>query len=181
MEQTNSQKGQFVGFPFYIFITVLLGFIAVISIRDVWNTGSLFYAVLCGLLFTLHIGLYWLNLRQFQSKYWWEFYYFAQTILIIALVAIPYGTQIHFTILGSAMISLIGEVLGLWGNTWQALKLGLFYFCDVGDPSSSSCPRRSGRCPFDPAHQRWFYHPVYGGAKSAIGRTPKSRGSGRVA
>lgn len=128
MEQTNSQKGQFVGFPFYIFITVLLGFIAVISIRDVWNTGSLFYAVLCGLLFTLHIGLYWLNLRQFQSKYWWEFYYFAQTILIIALVAIPYGTQIHFTILGSAMISLIGEVLGLWGNTWQALKLGLFYF-----------------------------------------------------
>ena len=26
------------------------------------------------------------------------------------------------------MISLIGEVLGLWGNTWQALKLGLSYF-----------------------------------------------------
>ena len=127
MEQTNSQKGQFVGFPFYIFITVLLGVIAVICIRDVRNTGSLFYAVLCGVLFTLHIGLYWLNLRQFQSEYWWEFYYFAQTILIVALVAIPYGTQIHLTILGSAMISIIGEVLGLWGNTWRALKLGLFY------------------------------------------------------
>ena len=113
MEQTNSQKSQFVGFPFYIFITVLLGLIAVISIRDVWNTGSLFYAVLCGVLFTLHIGLYWLNLRQFQRKYWWEFYYFAQTILIVSLVAIPYGTQIHLPLLRSAMMFIIGEVVDI--------------------------------------------------------------------
>ncbi|MEW6402632.1 MAG: sensor histidine kinase [Chloroflexota bacterium] len=121
-------KNQFVGFPFYIFITILLGVIAVFSVRDVWNTGSAFYTVLCAALFLLHIGLYWMNLKAFESQRWWAFYYFTQTLLIIALVAIPYGTQIHLTILGSAMVTIIGEALGLWGNTWRALKLGLFYF-----------------------------------------------------
>ena len=128
MENQITRKDQFVGFPFYIFISLLLGVIAVISLRDMWNSGSLFYTVICAVLFLLHTGLYWLNLKQFETMRWWMFYYFTQTILIIALVSLPYGTQIHLTILHSAVISIIGESLGLWGNTRRALNLGLFYF-----------------------------------------------------
>jgi len=121
-------KNQFVGFPFYVFITLLLGVIAAISLRDLLTAGATAYAILCALLFAVHIALYWFNMKQFQSERWWMFYYAAQTVLIIALVSIPYGAQIRLTILGSAVISIIGESLGLWGNTRRALILGLYYF-----------------------------------------------------
>ncbi|MBI5295231.1 MAG: sensor histidine kinase [Chloroflexi bacterium] len=120
-------KKQFVGFPFYIFISVLLGMIAVLGLNDLWKSGATFHFVICILLFLAHIGLYWLNLYQFQSERWWVFYYFTQTLLVIALVSLPYGTNIHITLLGSALISLIAESLGLWGNTRRALYLGLFF------------------------------------------------------
>jgi NarL family two-component system sensor histidine kinase YdfH len=121
-------RNQFIGFPFYIFITLLLGVIAAISLRDLLTVGAIPYAILCALLFAAHITLYWLNMKRFQSERWWMFYYAAQTLLIIALVSIPYGSQIRLTILGSAVISIIGEALGLWGNTRRALILGLYYF-----------------------------------------------------
>lgn len=121
-------KNQFIGFPFYIFITLLLGVIATISLRDLLAAGATRYAILCALLFAVHVALYWLNMKRFQSERWWMFYYAAQTLLIIALVSIPYGSQIRLTILGSAVISIIGEALGLWGNTRRALILGLYYF-----------------------------------------------------
>jgi NarL family two-component system sensor histidine kinase YdfH len=122
-------KKQFVGFPFYIFISLLLGMIAAIGLRSLWTSGETTYFAVCAVLFFAHIGLYWFNLlMQLENLRWWMFYYFTQTLLIIALVSIPYGTQIHLTILGSAMISIIGEALGLWGNTRRALLLGLFYF-----------------------------------------------------
>ena len=121
-------KNHFIGFPFYVFITLLLGVIAVISLRDLLAGGATAYAILCVSLFAAHIALYWLNMKQFQSERWWMFYYAAQTALIITLVSIPYGSQIRLTILGSAVISIIGEALGLWGNTRRALILGLYYF-----------------------------------------------------
>jgi NarL family two-component system sensor histidine kinase YdfH len=93
-----------------------------------WISGATFYTAVCAVLFLLHVGLYWLNLMQFESLRWWMFYYFAQTLLIVALVSLPYGSGINLTILGSAVISIIGEALGLWGNTKRALTLGLFYF-----------------------------------------------------
>lgn len=127
MDQADSYKSQFVGFPFYIFITVLLGFIAMFSLRDVWNTGSVFFTILCFLFFTFHIGLYWLNLKTELVTRRWLVYYAAQAILITALVSIPYGTQIYLTILGSAVITVIADALGWWGNTRRALYLGLFY------------------------------------------------------
>lgn len=127
MEQSDSYKSQFVGFPFYIFITILLGLIAVFSLRDVWNTGSLFFTALCFLLFASHIGLYWLNLRTELVRHRLLVYYAAQAMLIVALVSIPYGTPIYLTILGSVVITIIADVLGWWGNTRRALYLGLFY------------------------------------------------------
>lgn len=125
---TMQTKKQFIGLPFYVFISLLLGVIAAIGLKDLWNAGATAYAAACAVLFLLHVGLYWLNLMQFESLRWWVFYYFTQTLLIIALVSIPYGTSINLTILGSAVISIIGEALGLWGNTRRALLLGLFYF-----------------------------------------------------
>ncbi len=121
-------KNQFIGLPFYVFISLLLGVIAAISLKDLWSSGATAYAAVCAVLFLLHISLYWLNLKQFPSQHWWTFYYFTQTLFIIALASIPYGTSINLTILGSAVISIIGEALGLWGNTKRALLLGLFYF-----------------------------------------------------
>jgi NarL family two-component system sensor histidine kinase YdfH len=125
---TLPTKNQFIGLPFYIFISLLLGVIAVIGLRGLWISGATFYTAVCAVLFLLHVGLYWLNLMQFESLRWWMFYYFAQTLLIVALVSLPYGSGINLTILGSAVISIIGEALGLWGNTKRALTLGLFYF-----------------------------------------------------
>jgi two-component system, NarL family, sensor histidine kinase YdfH len=127
MEQPDSYKSQFVGFPFYIFITILLGFIAAFSLRDVWNTGSVVFTILCFLLFAAHIGLYWLNLKTELVKRQWLVYYAAQAVLIVALVSIPYGTPIYLTILGSAVITIIADALGWWGNSRRALQLGLFY------------------------------------------------------
>lgn len=127
MEQSDSYKSQFVGFPFYIFITILLGLIAAFSLRDVWNTGSVFFTALCFFLFAAHIGLYWLNLKTELVKRKYLVYYAAQAILIVALVSIPYGTPIYLTILGSAVITVIADALGWWGNSRRALYLGLFY------------------------------------------------------
>lgn len=127
MEQADSYKSQFVGFPFYIFITILLGFIAAFSLRDVWNTGSVFFTALCFLLFASHIGLYWLNLKTELVTRRWLVYYGVQAVLIAALVFIPYGTPIYLTILGSAVITVIADALGWWGNSRRAFYVGLFY------------------------------------------------------
>jgi NarL family two-component system sensor histidine kinase YdfH len=121
-------KNQYISFPFYIFISILLGTIGVFSVRNLWSSASLFYATLCIALFIFHIGLYWLNIKLCEKPRWWMFYYPVQTILVIALVNLPYGSDINLTILGSSILSLIGEALGLWGNTRRAFFLGLFYF-----------------------------------------------------
>jgi NarL family two-component system sensor histidine kinase YdfH len=86
-----------------------------------------FFTALCFLLFAAHIGLYWLNLKTELVTRRWLAYYAAQAVLIVALVSIPYGTPIYLTILGSAVITVIADALGWWGNTRRALYLGLFY------------------------------------------------------
>lgn len=85
-------------------------------------------AVFYILLFVLHIGMYWLNLKQSQNEKWWFFYYPIQTILIIALVVFSHETNLGVTVLGSLGICMIGESLGYWGNTKRSLFLSLFYF-----------------------------------------------------
>ena len=130
MDEVNIRKDKFIGFPFYIFITILLGGIGVVSFYTLWKANQPYLAAICALLFAAHIGLYWLNLKQFCTLRWWIFYYIVQTVLIITLTIFPYGveTLIGISFLGSAGISIIGESLGLWGNTRRALFLGLFYF-----------------------------------------------------
>jgi two-component system, NarL family, sensor histidine kinase YdfH len=127
MESTTSQKGQYIGLPFYIFISLLLGTLAVVGTLAVAKSNPVPVVVLYVALFLAHIGLYWLNLKQVEVGKWFIFYYIAQTLLIIALVNFSYGNTVNITILGSMVICIIGEVLGLWGNTRRSLFLGLFY------------------------------------------------------
>ena len=128
MEQTMERKGQFSGIPFYIFISLLLGMLGVLGTLAVSQFTPLPMVILYALLFVLHIGLYWLNLKQFQHRRWLVFYYLIQALLIATLVNFPYGgAGIRVSILGSATLCMIGESLGLWGNTKRSLFLGVSY------------------------------------------------------
>ena len=126
--ETNSNKSLFIAYPFYIFISLLLGVIGAVSIRNLWVGSSLGYAVLFAFLLLLQIGLFWSNTWQYGNPRWLIFYYPAQVILIVAMVNQPFTSDINLTFLGSAILCLIGESLGLFGNTSRALYLGLFLF-----------------------------------------------------
>jgi len=127
MEQ-NSNKSVFISYPFYIFISLLIGVIAIVGLRDLWNFSSPTYTALFSFLILLHIGLFWANTRQEENSRWWFFYYPAQVILIVVMVSLPFENEINLTLLGSSTLCLIGESLGLWGNTRRALYLGVFLF-----------------------------------------------------
>lgn len=121
-------QSQIAGLPFYIFISLLLGALAVVGARALFLTSSLLVAILCLLLFGTYIGLYWLNLKHYQNRRWVVFYYILQAVLIAALANFPYGgDSIRLSILGSTTMCMIGEVLGVWGNTKRSLYLGLAY------------------------------------------------------
>ncbi len=127
MEQ-NSSTGIFIANPFYIFISLLLGAITFFGIRDLWISGSSASAVFLFTLFLVHIGLFWSNVRDFENPRWWMFYYPIQVMLVLVIVNLPYTSDINLTLLGSSILCLIGESLGLWGNTRRALYIGLSLF-----------------------------------------------------
>lgn len=118
---------------FYIFITVLLGSLAVIGFRALAAAGQSGLALLNLGLFVCHIGLHWLMIREEISTRGWAFYYIAQTVLILALTFFPYGPKfaggLDFgaSILGSTVVTMMGEALGRFGNSGTALKILLFY------------------------------------------------------
>jgi NarL family two-component system sensor histidine kinase YdfH len=132
MAEMITRKDKFIGYPFYIFITILLGSIGIIGFYTNWKANQPALASLGAILMAAHLGLYWINLRQFhhQRRFWQVFYYIAQTILIVVIANLPYGSDpnsLGLSFLGSAIISIIGESLGLWGNTRPALYLGILY------------------------------------------------------
>lgn len=121
-------KSQYVGLVFYVFVSIVLLSLAVSGARELFESVPLPLIYLYLLLFGMHIGLYWLNLKYHPDRRWSLFYYVLQAGLIIALFNFPYesnGTPIG--ILGSASLCIIGETLGLWGNTRRSLLMGLFY------------------------------------------------------
>ena len=126
--ETNPNKSTFIAYPFYIFISLLLGSIIIFSIRELWIYASWMYAVGLGVLFLAHIGLFWMNIREYENLRWFYFYYPAQIILIVIMVNLPFVSTIHLTLLGSSVLCLIGESLGLWGNSRRSLYLGIFLF-----------------------------------------------------
>lgn len=127
-ETAEETKELFVGAPFYIFITLVVGGVAAASAVTSWQAGNVALVAPLLLLFAAHIGMYWLNLRQYRSRRWWLFYYAVQSGLIAVLALLPYGAEINAAIAATLTITQVGETLGLWGNSRRALWLGLYYF-----------------------------------------------------
>jgi two-component system, NarL family, sensor histidine kinase YdfH len=122
------RKSQYAGLLFYIFISVLLTSLAVSGALAIFPVISLPLTIVYILLFGAHIGLYWLNLKYHQNRRWVVFYYVLQAVLILVLVNFPYDRDsTRISILGSTTMCMIGETLGLWGNTRRSLFLGLCY------------------------------------------------------
>lgn len=127
-EYNMRRKDQLVEIIFYLFISLLLGTLAVIGAMAMFPVISLPIAVIYILLFSAHIGLYWLNLKNHPNRRWALLYYTLQTILILTLASFPYrGNGVRISIVGSTVTCLVGEVLGIWGNTRRSLFLVLFY------------------------------------------------------
>lgn len=118
-----------ISLPFYIFITLLLSALAVTTVLAMGRQNPT-QAIACAGLFAVHIALYWFNLKGTRTSFrWWAFYYSAQTALLVALLLmISNELAVGISVLASAMICIIGEALGLWGNSWRAAGIGAFYF-----------------------------------------------------
>ena len=125
---THSRQDSFVAYPFYIFISLLLGAIASVGVWNLWNAGLAASAFFYAFLAILQIGLFWLNTRNYDSLRWWVMYYPAQVVLIVVMVNQPFTSDINLTMLGSSILCLVGESLGMWGNSRRALYLGFFLF-----------------------------------------------------
>jgi NarL family two-component system sensor histidine kinase YdfH len=125
---TNFSQDSFVAYPFYIFISLLLGAIASVGVWNLWNAGLAGSAFFYAFLAILQIGLFWLNTRKYDSPRWWVMYYPAQVVLIVVMVNQPFTSDINLTMLGSSILCLVGESLGMWGNSRSALYLGIFLF-----------------------------------------------------
>ncbi|MBK6645802.1 MAG: sensor histidine kinase [Anaerolineales bacterium] len=116
-------------FPFYIFLTLLMGYMGVASVLSVWEAGETIVIVSLVVLFLLHISLYWLNvLWVTHNERWLLFYYPLQTAAMVGIVLLLNGrSTAGLAFLFSATISIVGEGLGVWGNTRRAFFVGLFY------------------------------------------------------
>ena len=125
---TNSRQDSFVAYPFYIFISLLLGAIASVGVWNLWTAGLAGSAFFYAFLAILQIGLFWLNTQNYDSPRWWVMYYPAQVVLIVVMVNQPFTSDINLTMLGSSILCLVGESLGMWGNSRRALYLGIFLF-----------------------------------------------------
>ena len=127
MERNTRREDKVAGIPFYGFITLLLGSVALVNALFTWRDGNAAMVWPSLLLFAAHIGLYWSNLALATKRRWWLFYYAAQATLIVVLASLPYGINSNGTLAATLTITQVGEALGLWGNTRRALGLGLFY------------------------------------------------------
>jgi NarL family two-component system sensor histidine kinase YdfH len=125
---TNSHQDSFLAYPFYIFISLLLGAIASVGVWNLWTAGLAAPAFFYAFLAILQIGLFWLNTQKYDNPRWWVMYYPAQVGLILVMVNQPFTSDINLTMLGSSILCLVGEALGMWGNSRRALFLGLFLF-----------------------------------------------------
>ena len=129
MSTSNINLDRKMVFPFYIFLTLLIGYMGVASVRSVWEVSEGWIVVSLGALFVAHISLYWLNVLWVErNDRWFLFYYPAQTAVMLGIVFLLNGrSAVGLPFLFSATISIVGEGLGVWGNTRRAYFVGLFY------------------------------------------------------
>ncbi len=116
-------------FPFYIFLTLLMGYMGVASVMSVWGAGESGVVIALVFLFLAHISLYWLNVLWVErNDRWFQFYYPAQTAVMLGIVWLLHGrSTVGLSFLFSATIAIVGEGLGVWGNTRRAFFIGIFY------------------------------------------------------
>lgn len=129
MNSSNVNLDRKIVFPFYIFLTALMGYLGVAAVMSVWEAGEIAVIISVIALFVLHVGLYWLNVLWVdRHERWLFFYYPAQTTVMAGIVLLLNGrSEVGLAFLFSATISIVGESLGVWGNTRRAFLVGAFY------------------------------------------------------
>ena len=129
MDTANMNFDRKMVFPFYVFLTLLMGYMGVASVMSVWEQGETVVIGSLIALFALHIGLYWLNVLWVErNERWFLFYYPVQTVVMLGIVWLLQGrSTVGLTFLFSATIAMVGEGLGVWGNTRRAFYIGIFY------------------------------------------------------
>lgn len=134
MEKNAASQEGFSTLSIYIFISLLLGYLTVVTGLAIFQTGDLLFLSLFLAVCLAHIGLYWLNSKTNKSLRWWVFYYMAQTLLITTIAVITRGRfEIYISLFESAIICIVGETLGWWGNSRKALAIGgLFTLLAIG-------------------------------------------------
>lgn len=116
-------------FPFYIFITLLMGYFGTTATISIWERGETTVVIALVTLFLLHIALYWLNVLWVnRNTRWWLVYYPAQTIVMLGIALLLNGrSTVGLSFLFSATVTMAGEALGVWGNSRRAFFLSVFY------------------------------------------------------
>ena len=129
MDTANLNLDRKMVFPFYIFLTLLMGYMGVASVMSVWGAGESGVVIALVFLFLAHISLYWLNVLWVErNDRWFQFYYPAQTAVMLGIVWLLHGrSTVGLSFLFSATIAIVGEGLGVWGNTRRAFFIGIFY------------------------------------------------------
>lgn len=129
MGTLNRDAGRTIALPFYIFLTLLLGFMGAVAVRAVWLGGERGLALLTFLLLAAHICLFWANYsHRVTWSRWWLFYYPVQTLLMVSVVLLTEGrSPVGISFIFSATICIVGEALGVWGNSRRAFSIGAFY------------------------------------------------------
>ena len=129
MDTANLNLDRKMVFPFYIFLTLLMGYMCTASVMSVWVRGESVVIFSLIALFLLLISLYWLNvLWVTRNERWFLFYYPAQTAVMLGIVFILHGrSTVDTSFLFSATIAIVGEGLGVWGNSRRAFLIGVFY------------------------------------------------------
>lgn len=116
-------------FPFYIFLTLLMGYFGTIAVRSIWEQGETFVVLSLMALFLVHIALYWLNVLWVnRNTRWWLLYYPVQTAVMLGIVSLlSERSSAGLSFLFSATIAIVSEALGVWGNSRRAFFLSVFY------------------------------------------------------
>ncbi|MBL8088977.1 MAG: sensor histidine kinase [Anaerolineales bacterium] len=126
--ESNQNNRDVSTYSLYIFITALLGYLAILTATYLFQIGDVFFTSLLLAVCILHIGLYWINSRISKSKRWWIFYYITQALLIIAIAIITRGIfDINISLFESVIICIVGETLGWWGNSRKSFFIGGFF------------------------------------------------------
>jgi two-component system, NarL family, sensor histidine kinase YdfH len=125
--QIEAEQNRFIALPLYIFTSVLIGGITLLASLALIETGETLGAVIIVVLAIAHIGCYWLHALVPSLFGRWG-YYLIQTLVVLAIALITrVWYAVDISLFETAIICLICEALGWWGNSRKAFLIGGFY------------------------------------------------------